>query len=54
MKVTYLVRWTVNPLEKDKPEKSYKVEWVLVGAKDAENIGAIMNIPYTGALAGRS
>ncbi len=53
LKVTYLVRGTVNPVDKDKPEKGYKVEWESVGSKDVENTEAIIKIPYTGAIQGK-
>lgn len=50
LKLTYLVRGTVKPIDKDKPEKGYTVEFESVGSKDVENTEALIKIPYTGAL----
>ncbi len=53
LKLTYLIRGTITPVDKDKPGKGYKVEFVSKGAKGVENTEAILNIPYTATLQGK-
>ncbi len=53
LKLTYLVRGTIKPVDKDKPEKGYKIEWESVGSKDVENTEAITKIPYIATLQGK-
>lgn len=53
LKLTYIVRGTVKPVNKDKPEQGYKVEFESFGSKDVENTEALIKIPYTATLTGK-
>lgn len=53
LKLTYLVRGTVKPVDKDNKDKGYKVEFESVGAKDVENTEALIKIPYSATLVGK-
>ncbi|HEY1190919.1 MAG TPA: hypothetical protein VGE74_25025 [Gemmata sp.] len=50
LKLTYIVRGTIKPVDKDKPEQGYKIEFESIGSKDVENVEALVKIPYTGTL----
>ena len=52
LKLTYIVRGTVKPVDKDKPEKGYAVAFESTDAKDVENTGVITKIPYTATAQG--
>jgi len=50
LKLTYLVRGTIKPVDKDNLEKGYKIEFESIGSKDVENTEALIKIPYTATL----
>jgi hypothetical protein len=54
LKLTYVVRGTVKPTDKDNPDKGYRVEFESVDSKDVENTEAITKIPYTATLKGKT
>ena len=53
MELTYLVRGTIKPVDKDNKEKGYKVAFESYDAKDVKNTGAILKVPYTATLTGK-
>lgn len=54
LKLTYIVRGTIKPVEKDAKDKGYKIEFESIGSKDVENVEALTKIPYAGTLKGKS
>lgn len=53
LELTYIVRGTIKPVDKDDKDKGYKIEWESVGSKDVKNTEAIIKIPYTGTVTGK-
>jgi hypothetical protein len=50
LKLTYIVKGTIKPVDAKDKDKGYKIEWESVGAKDVENTTEIIKIPYTGTV----
>ena len=53
LRLTYVVRGTVRPIDRNNPEKGWRVEFESVDSKGVENTEAITKIPYTATLKGK-
>jgi hypothetical protein len=53
LELTYIVRGTIKPLDRDDKDKGYKIQWESVGSKDVKNTAALIMIPYAGTQNGK-